>query len=78
MFYGHSNDVETDIAQWWLIDLSALRGHLILESYMRKTNKTLALKIDENIPNGDGTYFWAFHINSFPKDPSLIIAASNK
>lgn|SRR3990167_2098169 len=72
MFYGHSNVDESDIPTWWIIDLTALRGHMIRNNYNGK------LKIDKDISNGDGTFFWAFHINSFPVEPLLVIASKRQ
>ena len=69
-FYGHSNVNESGISPWWIIDLTALRGHMIRNNYNNK------LKIDKDISNGDGTFFYAFHINSFPIEPSIVIASS--
>lgn len=68
-FYGHATSTFPEIKPWWLIDLSSFRSHLI-----RRTSRT-AIKTDE-LPNGDGTYFRWFQIESFPSVPPLVIAQS--
>jgi hypothetical protein len=70
-FYGHVGSDCQSIARWWLIDLSAWRAHLIRDGV--RTVKRLR---HDECPNGDGTYFRWFSIDSFPPDPPLLIAES--
>lgn len=67
MFYGHAAEGEISaFDQWFIIDLHAFRAHLILnEGALSKTSKD----------NGDGTYFKAFDLRSFPAKPPILIAS---
>ena len=69
MFYGHSDQTETRIERWMLIDLSAWRAHMI-----RRNKKQLVITIHDN---SDGTKFHAFDVSSFPVCPSILIASSH-
>lgn len=68
-FYGHATESFPTICPWWLIDLSAFRSHLIRGESRR------AIRMGEK-PNGDGTYFYWFMIDSFPSEPALLISES--
>lgn len=69
LFYGHASDDEMGgISRWFIIDLSALRAHLIRnQEHIRPTKKS----------NGDGTHFVAFDLRKFPSKPSIVIASSH-
>lgn len=72
MFYGFAlRDDAPGIGRWSLIDLDAFRAHMI-----RDSGDNRVVRFRPEIPNGDGTYFTAFDIESFPADPPLIIARS--
>jgi hypothetical protein len=64
MFYGFHDEGDT-IRQWYLIDLHAFRWHWVM--FRDCVNS-------QEIPNGDGTYFRAFWIRSFPEFPPLLIS----
>ncbi len=70
MFYGHATGVSDEICPWFLLDLNVFRAALIRLS-QRYSQRPVTF---EDGDNGDGTYFKAYDIDSFP--PSLIIAAS--
>lgn len=63
MFYGHTNDRQDGLAQWWLIDLSAFRAALIRQASIGRQ----ILSGDKR--NTDGTRFKWFDTRSFPKNP---------
>ncbi len=70
-FYGHqAHGRQRSFAQWFLIDLSAFRAHLIKDGY--RENRAIRTG---KVPNGDGTYFRWFDVTSFPADPPLLIAS---
>jgi hypothetical protein len=64
MFYGFS-DGEMAIRRWYLIDLHVFRWNWALfpDAFRSEEKK-----------NGDGTYFRAFWIRSFPDFPPLLIS----
>ncbi len=66
-FYGHSTENEKGLELWHLLDLSAWRAHMI-------RNKGAIQKGQQ--PNGDGTHFTWFDINSFPANPPIVVASS--
>jgi hypothetical protein len=67
MFYAHAaNDQRPMFDQWFLINLHALRAHLIMNPD--------ALKVTMK-DNKDGTYFKAFDLRSFPSDPPILIGS---
>jgi hypothetical protein len=65
-FYCHAVG-DKDIGLWWLIDLDVLRKMLT-----KCKEGTQFLKFEQR-DNGDGTFFVAFDIRSFPANPSIII-----
>lgn len=65
LFYGHATADFSSIVPWMLINLSAFRAHLIL-------NLKTIRRGDQ--PNGDGTHFRFYDVDSFPADPPLLIA----
>ncbi len=68
MFYGHADAAESLVEHWWVIDLHALRAHLILHrDEIRNGDK----------PNGDGTYFKWFDLTSFRRKPEILIGWSD-
>lgn len=69
MFYGHAQTEHGLIRPWWLIDLSHFRYHLSQSRKHVRCGET---------PNGDGTHFGWFDIDSFPADPPLLIAESQQ
>jgi hypothetical protein len=70
MFYGHEVKHAMDICPWWLIDLGVFRT-LLTENEARTVPYALC---DEAVPNFDGTYFNAYHLDRFPPNRGLIIA----
>lgn len=70
LFYGHA-DKANWICRWWLIDLDSFRAALI-----RSAMNGVPIKVSD-MSNGDGTYFKAFDIRSFPDFPPLVIGASH-
>ena len=66
MLYGHANDSETDLATWMVIDLHAWRAAMI-----RRRNGSPATG---EKPNGDGTWFRWYDVNTFPSDPPILVA----
>jgi len=64
MFYGFHDDGDA-IRKWYLIDLHAFRWNLVMFPDVFRS---------EEKPNGDGTYFRAFWIRSFPEFPPLLIS----
>lgn len=76
MFYGHSSLDEKSISPWWLIDLSALRFHLIHDAHRRLAKKESRLRQGSQA-NGDGTHFQWFDIDTFDPDPPLLVAESH-
>lgn len=67
MFYGHATDSGNEIHPWFLLDLHVFRASLIRH---RRQPVTF-----EDCDNGDGTYFKAYNIDSFP--PNIVIAGVN-
>ncbi|SFD67678.1 hypothetical protein [Roseivivax sediminis] len=69
MFYAHANEWG-GLERWWLIDLRAFRAALIRhkagDGAIKWGNKT----------NPDGSRFVWFDLRSFPKHPSIVVAAS--
>lgn len=70
MFYGHA-DKSNWIERWWLIDLHAFRAGLI-----RSAMNGAPVKCHDKA-NGDGTYFKAFDLRSFPAHPPIIVGSSH-
>ena len=66
-FYGFGES-DLTIRQWFLIDLTVFRYHLITHGWEGCDW--------EDKPNGDGTYFRAFAVRSFPSQPALLVASS--
>ena len=64
LFYAHSSITESGFDQWFLISLNNFRHHW---TYNREAIKHGAQ------PNGDGTHFEWFDLNSFPPVPSILI-----
>jgi hypothetical protein len=64
MFYGF-HDKEDTILKWYLIDLHVFRWNWVMFRDWIKS---------EEKPNGDGTYFRAFWMDSFPDLPPLLIS----
>lgn len=75
MFYGHADESEGYFELWWLIDLHAFRAALIRDSMNRKSMNGNSIKHQDQM-NGDGTYFKAFDLRSFPPIPPILIAGS--
>lgn len=69
-FYGFGDPESGTIVLWYLIDLHAFRYHMNRDSWIRSGIKV------ETQANGDGTYFKAFTVSSFPDDPPLLVAQS--
>lgn len=68
MFYGiAANETDSKLARWYLIDLHAFRAHLI-------RNQSRLLTGEQS--TRDGTCFRWFDIQSFPKEPAILIASS--
>lgn len=63
MFYGHSDESETGISRWMVINLASLRAALIRDKAPWKKKS-----------NSDGTHFVAFDIRDLPE--SCLIAAN--
>jgi hypothetical protein len=70
LFYGHA-DANNRIVLWHLICLDAFRAALIRHSLNGQKVKWA------NHSNGDGTFFKAFDLKSFPEFPPILIASSN-
>jgi hypothetical protein len=70
LFYGFVDDDVNKIDHWWLIDLSIFRASLI-----RRHQHKLIYK---ELPNGDGTSFYAFDLRSFPSYPPILVASSHE
>lgn len=71
LFYGHA-DASNWIEQWWLIDLHSFRAALI-RTAMNGATITVTQK-----DNGDGTYFKAFDLRSFPRTPAILVSGSQE
>ena len=70
MFYGHADrDGSANIPNWWLLDLTAWRSHMI-----RRDKQSIKYGQQKN---GDGTEFVWFDIASFQGEPRLVIAHSS-
>lgn len=69
LFYGHA-DGGNQIINWMLICLHAFRAALI-----RNAMNGTQLKITEKA-NGDGTFFKAFDVRSFPANPPILVASN--
>ena len=63
MFYGHSDESETGISRWMVINLASLMAALIRDKAPWKKKS-----------NSDGTHFVAFDIRDLPE--SCLIAAN--
>lgn len=65
LFYGFAAEEPGRLASWHLIDLHAFRAHLIRnpEKIRRGEQK-----------NADGTGFYWFDLESFPREPSIWVA----
>jgi hypothetical protein len=63
-FYGFHDGVNR-VLEWYLVDLHVLRLHWEDDRHMLKY---------EIKPNGDGTHFIAFWIDSFPWFPGILVA----
>lgn len=72
LFYGHASAAQSNVVNWWLIDLNAFRGELIRQS----TNGWPIHSGDQMNP--DGTWFKWVDIRSFPKEPRLVVACSGE
>lgn len=70
LFYGHANESHW-IDRWWLIDLHSFRAALI-RTAMNGFKITVETKA-----NGDGTYFKAFDLRSFPENPPIVVSGSH-
>ncbi len=70
MFYGHSNEAQTGLDAWWLIDLRAFRAGLI-----RHMANTPQIVMGDQA-NADGKRFKWFDVRSFPAEPPLVVASS--
>ena len=68
-FYGFGHDNLT-IDPWYLIDLDSFRYHLRRDTWIYS-----GIQMEEK-RNGDGTWFKAFWVFSFPDDPPLLISSS--
>lgn len=71
IFYGHINDLD-EIWRWFVVDLHSFRSHLIREGYREQKRIRRGEK-----PNGDGTHFMWFDLQSFPPNPPICIATSH-
>jgi hypothetical protein len=60
-----SHDGVNRVLEWYLVDLHVLRLHWEDDRHMLKY---------EIKPNGDGTHFIAFWIDSFPWFPGILVA----
>jgi len=72
MFYGFHTGTGTAIAPWYLINLTTFRAHWIDEGWRKERRIKWG-----TVPNGDGTWFAWFQINTFPPAPPLLIASSD-
>ncbi len=72
MFYGHSDAAQTGLDAWWLIDLRAFRAGLI----RHMANAPQIVMGDQ--ANADGTRFKWFDVRSFPAEPPLVVACSQR
>lgn len=71
-FYGFHDGVDR-VLEWYLVDLWALRLHWEDDrDTLRYEIKPNGVTIDN--PNGDGTHFIAFWIDSFPWFPGILVA----
>ncbi|RYH08889.1 hypothetical protein [Tropicimonas sp. IMCC6043] len=70
LFYGHSNETQTGLFSWWLLDLRAFRAGLI-----RQVQNGFPIRSGDRA-NPDGTWFKWFDIRSFPKYPPIVVAGS--
>lgn len=68
MFYAHASAEGHHFDRWWLIDLHAFRAALIVAS------KDIAFS---KKANGDGTYFVAYDLRSFPAEYPILISGSH-
>ena len=69
LFYGHSDPSSTYIKQWMVVDLHSFRAALI-----RNSMNGARIKIEERA-NGDGTFFKAFDVKTFPVHPPILVTA---
>lgn len=70
MLYGFDSGDGKTVSPWSLIDLRALRAHLIL-------SQTAVMSGEQRNPI-DGTMFRFFKISSFPAKPPILIASSSQ
>lgn len=69
LFYGHAeHDEVPSLARWFVIDLHAWRAHMIRDGFRNPAERLVRFK---TMPNGDGTYFTAFDVRSFPPVPPI-------
>jgi hypothetical protein len=67
LFYGHAaHDDRPGLARWFLVDLAALRAHLIRHRDVVRPRR---------LSNGDGTHFVAFDVRCFPALPPILVAS---
>ena len=71
MFYGHSNEEENEVSEWFVIDLNVWRAHLIYVGY-EKGWRTLVSGEKYNADNS--TAFVPFDIRRFPRQ--MLIAGN--
>lgn len=70
LFYGHAeHDDLPSLCRWFLVDLHALRAHLIRDQ---------KACVPAKHSNGDGTHFVAFDVRRFPHDPAILVAGSHE
>jgi hypothetical protein len=69
LFYAHAEHNELpSLCRWFLVDLHALRAHLI---------RSRDLVVPAKRSNGDGTHFVAFDLRRFPPTPAILVAGSH-
>ena len=68
LFYGFAEDNNLPALSYWhVIDLHAWRAHMIRDKRPIKRGE---------MPNGDGTHFMWFDVQSFPPNPPILIASN--
>jgi len=73
MIYAHQREHGSpQIARWTLVDLRAFRGLLQADEYRARCGRDRFL-CDEDISNGDGTWFRAYDVREIPQ---VVIASS--
>ena len=74
MLYGHQSAPESVLLDpWWILALRIWRTTLKHDSHNCRNGGQSQISLDQ-ISNGDGTYFYAFHIFDFPT--SMVVAQS--